>query len=315
MSKRSCVRFDVSIENGVRWVDLDIGHDDFAGHAHRLIPNWPEFEANFSSEIPPVGYVEHSGGLFLSFRGADYNSGKPTEDMVVVRAWCSETLLVTASRRETRSAADLNAKLTSSPGLEQDGGLLLLSFAKRLAVHLIPLSSALEFDLDELEDKLVTGTVDDHKLHDRDLSELRREGLQLRRRILGARRGLLPQLELLDDLEENLPAMLSREVHGVPIQEARLRFARVMEQIEAKRERVALLAEEVVALQSESTNHRTYVFTVVAGVFLPLGLLTGLLGVNVGGVPGVDDPAAFWWLCLLLLALGIGLWIPLRVRR
>jgi zinc transporter len=32
-------------------------------------------------------------------------------------------------------------------------------------------------------------------------------------------------------------------------------------------------------------------------VFLPLGFLTGLLGINVGGIPGVDDSNAFWVVC------------------
>ena len=44
--------------------------------------------------------------------------------------------------------------------------------------------------------------------------------------------------------------------------------------------------------------------TIVAGIFLPLGFLTGLLGINVGGMPGMDDPHAFWFVvagCVLLM--------------
>ena len=41
-------------------------------------------------------------------------------------------------------------------------------------------------------------------------------------------------------------------------------------------------------------NKNLYLLSVIAAVFLPLGFLTGLLGINVGGVPGVDDPSAFW---------------------
>ncbi|MDD3800353.1 MAG: CorA family divalent cation transporter, partial [Novosphingobium sp.] len=33
---------------------------------------------------------------------------------------------------------------------------------------------------------------------------------------------------------------------------------------------------------------------IVAAIFLPLGFVTGLLGINVGGMPGVDDGRAFW---------------------
>ena len=37
-----------------------------------------------------------------------------------------------------------------------------------------------------------------------------------------------------------------------------------------------------------------YFLTLVAAVFLPLGLITGLLGINVGGMPGADSAEAFW---------------------
>jgi zinc transporter len=44
---------------------------------------------------------------------------------------------------------------------------------------------------------------------------------------------------------------------------------------------------------SEQMNSRMYVLSVVAAIFLPLGFLTGLLGINVGGIPGAEDPFAF----------------------
>jgi zinc transporter len=40
-------------------------------------------------------------------------------------------------------------------------------------------------------------------------------------------------------------------------------------------------------------------------VFLPLGLITGLLGVNVGGVPGTNYEWGFWVLSGLLVAIGV----------
>ena len=54
--------------------------------------------------------------------------------------------------------------------------------------------------------------------------------------------------------------------------------------------------EELAARLADDMNRKTYVFTIVAVLFLPLGFLTGLLGVNVGGVPGLDEPHAFNYL-------------------
>jgi len=40
-----------------------------------------------------------------------------------------------------------------------------------------------------------------------------------------------------------------------------------------------------------------YLLSVIAAVFPPLGLITGLLGVNVGGISGTENPRAFALLC------------------
>ena len=50
-------------------------------------------------------------------------------------------------------------------------------------------------------------------------------------------------------------------------------------------------------------NNRMYVLSVITAIFLPLGFLTGLLGVNVGGIPGGQKPAAFIVFCLILIIL------------
>ena len=58
-----------------------------------------------------------------------------------------------------------------------------------------------------------------------------------------------------------------------------------------------------------------YVLAIITSIFLPLGFLTGLLGINVGGMPGTDSPLAFWIVCLLaLMVSGIALWILRRMR-
>lgn len=46
-----------------------------------------------------------------------------------------------------------------------------------------------------------------------------------------------------------------------------------------------------------------YVLSLVAAVFLPLGFLTGLLGINLGGIPGSDNQSAFFVFVLILILL------------
>ena len=57
------------------------------------------------------------------------------------------------------------------------------------------------------------------------------------------------------------------------------------------------------------------ILAVVAAVFLPLGLLTGLLGINVGGIPGAQTDWAFWAVCGLLgVATVFNLWLYRRMK-
>jgi zinc transporter len=73
--------------------------------------------------------------------------------------------------------------------------------------------------------------------------------------------------------------------------------------MDSLRERVAVTQEELTSRLSEQMNKTMYVLLLFAGIFLPLGLVTGLLGINVVGIPGSDSEIAFTLVCILLVAL------------
>jgi zinc transporter len=53
-----------------------------------------------------------------------------------------------------------------------------------------------------------------------------------------------------------------------------------------------------------------YVLSVISAIFLPLGFLTGLFGINIGGIPGVEDPNAFWVFSgILVVIVSVQIWI------
>ena len=80
------------------------------------------------------------------------------------------------------------------------------------------------------------------------------------------------------------------------------------------RDRAVLANEELANRIAEQMNERSYLFTVAAVIFLPLGFLTGLLGINVGGMPGVDSDLAFWIVVLLCAIAALGLTWMFRRR-
>lgn len=73
---------------------------------------------------------------------------------------------------------------------------------------------------------------------------------------------------------------------------------RVIEDLDAIRDRAIVTHEELASRQTEQLNQRLYLLSLITSIFLPLGFLTGLLGVNIGGIPGVNDPKAFAYFCL-----------------
>ena len=93
------------------------------------------------------------------------------------------------------------------------------------------------------------------------------------------------------------------------------RVTRYVEELEELATRMQILNEEVRNVHADKLNNLAYVFSVVATIFLPLGFLTGLLGINIGGIPGVEHPYAFWIFTALCVVLGGGLIVVFKKLR
>ena len=87
------------------------------------------------------------------------------------------------------------------------------------------------------------------------------------------------------------------------------------EELEAVRERAALLHEQLTDMRGEQIEGRSLLVSILALIFLPLTFITGLLGMNVQGIPYAEEAWAFWGITgfCLLVALGVGLYF-LRKR-
>ena len=86
------------------------------------------------------------------------------------------------------------------------------------------------------------------------------------------------------------------------------------ELLDAIRDRAQVVQDQVMDTRAEQMNKQMLLLSVVAAIFLPLGFITGLLGINVGGMPGADNPAAFWIVSGGILVLSaVLIWIFWRV--
>ncbi|HBF99444.1 MAG TPA: zinc transporter ZntB, partial [Alphaproteobacteria bacterium] len=81
---------------------------------------------------------------------------------------------------------------------------------------------------------------------------------------------------------------------------------RFVEDLDAVRERSQIIQDELTTALSDKLNRNLYLLSIVAAIFLPLGFLTGLLGINVGGIPGTESPYAFGiFSAILVLIVGL----------
>jgi len=75
-----------------------------------------------------------------------------------------------------------------------------------------------------------------------------------------------------------------------------------------------MLEGEIAGRLAEATNRNLYVLSIITTLFLPMTLVTGIFGMNVAGLPGTQDPGAFWWVVLGMTASAAGLLAVLRWR-
>lgn len=88
------------------------------------------------------------------------------------------------------------------------------------------------------------------------------------------------------------------------------RLGRGLDEIDSCIARTAVMADEI-ARNAGVVSQRTYTMSLMAMVFLPSTFLTGLFGVNLGGIPGGEYHYGFTTFCVMLVVLigGVAWWL------
>jgi CorA-like Mg2+ transporter protein len=135
--------------------------------------------------------------------------------------------------------------------------------------------------------------------------ELRRKIARIRSQAIVLRRFVAPDRDALGQMAQLEFDWISKE-DRLHLREAADRFARMAEELEAVRERAALLHEQLTDLRAEMIDQRSLAIAVTAFIFLPLTFVTGLLGMNVAEIPFADHPMAFWGVVAFCVVIGAG---------
>ncbi len=245
--------------------------------------------------------VRTGEGLLVILRGVNLNVGANPDDMISLRLWVEPRRVVGVWIRRLKAVEDVRQALRSGHGPTTAAGLLV-DLANGLAERMQTVLADLHETVDGIEEEVLSG----------ESYEIRPKLARLRRQSIALRRYLAPQRDVLNRLQGERVAWLS-DMDRATLREGADRMTRYVEDLDAVRDRAAVTQDELNNRLAERMNKTMYVLSIVAAIFLPLGLITGLLGINVGGIPGADNPLAFGLVTGVLL--GIAVLLALLFKR
>lgn len=258
------------------------------------IDDWIE-EALTDEETRPRATV-HGDGVLLNLRGANLMADADPEDMISVRLWLTAERVVGISFRPLYALADLRAAIERGQAPTSPGDLVA-KLALRLVDRAEPAVAELYEEIDDLEAKVLDP---EQEIEIFALSDTRRAAILLRRY-------MFPQRDALTTLAiEDVTWLDDRD--RVRIREAADGVERLGEELETIRERCQIVHDELLEQRAERMNRRTLMMSVAAAIFLPLSLITGILGMNVGGIPWATTPWGFAIVCAFLAALALAIY-------
>lgn len=240
-------------------------------------------------------------GFMITLRSVNLNSDSRPDQLVAVRVFINDKLIVSTRRRKVSAIDDVLIELQNGNGPVDCGGWLV-DLCDTLTDH------ASEF-IDELHEKIIA--LED-ALMDQQVPP-RGELALLRKQLIVMRRYMTPQRDVYARLaSEKLGWMDDDERRRM--QEIADRLGRGLEDLDSGIARTGVLSDEIASVMAESMNRRTYTMSLMAMLFLPTTFLTGLFGVNLGGIPGGEWHLGFGVFCLSLVVIvvAVAMWLKKR---
>lgn len=277
------------------WLHFDANHAEAKDVVHSAFPAIDEYtlQAIFDPDARPRT-LQLDTGVLIILRGINHNEGDEPEDMIAVRLWVTDTRIISLRYRKSRAVMQVAESLDNKRGPKTIGDTLTLIFAT--------LFDYIENSIDKLDEKI---DCLESRVLDKPDRQLRHDISDVRKSAILLRRYIAPQKEAINQLRYAEVAWLSAK-NLRRTQEAQDVLLRGIEELDAIRERSQVVKDELVNALSDKLNRNLYVLSVITAIFLPLGFLTGLFGINIGGMPGVDLDIAFSVFSIsLLIIVGI----------
>lgn len=290
-------------DTGFLWLHFNLSNvaADRWLREHLALP--PEFFEALQQGSRSTRIEDASDNLIAVVNDVAFEFSFDPSDIATLWACVMDRVVVSARRHPLRSIDRLRQDVLEGKRFATSVALLnhLMHDQGDVLVRIVRQATA---QVDGIEDKLLGGHLHAQRAS---LGQLRRVLVRLQR-LLAPEPGALfrllkapPPWVSADDLDE--------------LRQSTEEFSLVLRDMLALQERIKLLQEEMAAQIGEQTNRSVFTLTVVTVLALPINIIAGLLGMNVGGIPLSDHPHGFLIIAAIVVVFTVVAgWLAFRWR-
>jgi magnesium transporter len=276
------------------WVDLDsptpeetrILTDVF--HFHELAVE------DAIAEIHHPKVESYGSYIYVVLHGIDFQAREHRFRTKDVDFFLGENYLVTVHPGVSRSIGKIGEICQRNPLVLAEGPAgLMHRIIDTMVDNYRPEVEKLEARLDALEKEIFRTTE----------AKLTKKILEFKRDVASLRRVVLPERDVVGRLARREFPFINESI-GYRFRDVYDHLVRLTEEAALFQDRISSLLEAYLSMVSNQLNAVMKVLTIIATVFMPLTVLTGVYGMNVKlpHLPGGED-AQFWWIIGMMLAL------------
>jgi Mg2+ and Co2+ transporter CorA len=291
---------DNTCPDGVTWFDINI-----ADNADReWLMAWQEIsEQTRTALLEPVRFSHYEqvpDGTLLSLRMLRPGAKDDLTDLGDLKLLVGPTTAITLRSGTVAAVDQLRQNLSSNKSLVT--AVDLLGFmVTGMTNRMEPVISDLTQDIDDVEDAMLDGGLVPPQ---QTLSEFQR-------RIFRTKRHVNYIQQVLDPMTTDPTLALDADDRETLVR-ASMHVTRYLQRLDECRTRVQTLGDQIEAQRAQIMTRSSLSLTIVATVFLPLTFITGLLGMNVAGIPDQHNPYGFWLVTAMSVIISMLAWLLLR---
>lgn len=286
------------------WLHFNLAHAASQRWLERHGGLSPGFHDALRDELRSTRIERDEDALVAVVNDVRFDFAFAPSDLSTLWVGLDRQLVVTARHTPLRSIDKLTRAVKSGETLRSPLELLERLLRAQADV-LVDIVREVTRQVDRVEDELLAGRLAAKRAR---LGALRRLLVRLQRLLAPEPASLLRLLQHPPDWVDAGDAQLLRE--------AAEEFSVALRDMAALQERIKLLQEEVVAIVDERTSRSVFVLTIVTVLALPINILAGLFGMNVGGVPLSQHPHGFWIVTALVLTFtAVAGWLSFRKQK